>query len=282
MSSRPSPSHVSLPGRCVAVYPLSMRRFVVILLLALCGIGRADFVEVVASKDTTIYSDPTTTPLSNGAGQYLFVGRTGENNSFNLRRAIVQFDVGSFIPAGSVVTSATLRLYVNRRPPSLNPTDPITAYRALADWGEGTSAPLGAGGSGAAATPNDATWFHTFYSSQFWTTPGGDFAASASATAELDDVGAYFMEGAGLVADIQFWLNTPAQNYGLFLLGDEVNTQTARRLISMNLNDPDTAPTFLIGYTVVPEPGLAGLLAAGAATLAVLRLNGASARRRRG
>ena len=37
-------------------------------------------------------------------------------------------------------------------------------------------------GDGAPATPNDATWRHRFFDSVFWTTQGGDFSATVSAS----------------------------------------------------------------------------------------------------
>jgi len=76
------------------------------------------------------------------------------------------------------------------------------ALRLLADWGEGTSnatGGLGEGGGGPATT-NDATWVHRFYSTQLWNTPGGDFAAAASATTTVSDIGNYSWSGAGVTA----------------------------------------------------------------------------------
>ncbi len=245
-----------------------MRRVAFILLsCALVSATSAEMVEIIASKDTTIYSDATSTPLSNGSGQYLFAGNTGENDSFAIRRGLVHFDLASYLPAGVVVTSATLRLYVTRRPPTSNPTDPIYAHLAAADWGEGASDPSGPEGSGAGAEVNDATWFHSFYSTSLWSTAGGDFAATASGVVDVGDVGAYFMESAGLAADAQFWYANPTQNYGWFLLGQEGTPQTARRFSSLNSGDPDTAPTLILGYAVVPEPSALLLISLGSIAL---------------
>ena len=52
----------------------------------------------------------------------------------------------------------------------------------LADWGEGTSVAPGEEGDGAPATTNDATWRHRFFDTIFWTTEGGDFSGTVSAS----------------------------------------------------------------------------------------------------
>ena len=101
----------------------------------------------------------------------------------HITRALLNFDVNSAgIPPGSTITGATLRLLDNTQK---NRSDTIRLYRLSQDWGEGASdAPDGEGG-GTAAQPNDATWLHTFFSTDTWTTPGGDFNPSHSA--ELAD-----------------------------------------------------------------------------------------------
>lgn len=44
----------------------------------------------------------------------------------------------------------------------------------------------------------------------------------------------------GLVADVQVWLQTPAQNPGWTLIGDEQSLQSAKRLTRRHV-DPATA-----------------------------------------
>ena len=64
---------------------------------------------------------------------------------------------------------------------------PTTTYIVCwSDWGEGTSdASVFGQGQGIAATEGDATWFHTFNPGEEWSTPGGDFEESPSATASV-------------------------------------------------------------------------------------------------
>ena len=77
-------------------------------------------------------------------------------------------------------------------------------------------------GKGDDSEPNDATWIHTFYPGSFWTTPGGDFDATASGSTSVDGEGSYsWGSTAQMVADVQGWLDTPANNHGWILIGPE-------------------------------------------------------------
>lgn len=72
-------------------------------------------VNLQADKDNTIYS--AFTGNSNGAGQYLFIGQNAASNNNSVQRALLRFNT-STIPAGSVVTSATLTIYTNMTAPN--------------------------------------------------------------------------------------------------------------------------------------------------------------------
>ena len=245
---------------------MKLRSLLAALLLA--GAARADLIEVVAGRDTTLYSDLTASELSNGGGEYLFAGSTGENANFNLRRGLVWFDVDAALPDGAVVTSVELRLFVSRSP-SLGPANiELSLHPALQDWGENLlSDPANAEGSGTAALAGDATWQHAFFDGTLWSSPGGDFAPAASATGTIGGFGSYFISGTQLTADVQGWADDPAANYGWFLIGDETTPNAARRFFSSNGADSDSAPTLVIQYEIVPEPAAAGLLAIGLAAL---------------
>ena len=66
-----------------------------------------------------------------------------------------------------------------------------------------------------------------------WTNAGGDFSGTASASAAVAGVGVYsWGSTAGTVADLQDWLDTPGNNFGWLMLGDESTTKTAKRFNS--------------------------------------------------
>ncbi len=93
-------------------------------------LGQTQEVMLSPSKDNSIYEEGE---LSNGAGQYLFTGRTLQDNR---RRALLKFDLSEAVPEGHIVDSASLVLV-----PSLVKTDgtAVAIYRLNTFWGEGSS-----------------------------------------------------------------------------------------------------------------------------------------------
>lgn len=206
-------------------------------------------------RDNTLYERPMG-DLSNGAGDHLFFGQTGPNAGNVLRRAVLAFDFSS-IPPGSVVTDAQLSINVNMVPPGASSFD-TTLHRSLADWGEGTSDAPGPEGGGTDATPNDATWVHTFFDTQTWANIGGDFAATASATVNLNNsTGTFTFASPELIADVQDMVNTPGTNFGWFILGDETDPMNARRISSRENPAAGVQPLISITFepgTIPPPP----------------------------
>jgi hypothetical protein len=214
----------------------------------------AGFLAASASRDATIYSGSPS--IANGAGQYLFAGRT---NSGALRRALLHFDLSS-IPSDAVIVSATLSLHLTQ---AASGEHLVSAHRVLASWTTGSSDPTGNEGTGAAAAPADATWTSRSFGSPAmeWANAGGDFASSASGFALIGtDPVRYSISSAGLAADVQAWLADPSANHGWILLGDEAVNQSARRFGSTD-GSAEFAPTLEVEWTVIPAPGAAALLA---------------------
>jgi hypothetical protein len=117
------------------------------------------------------------------------------------------------------------------------------------DWGEGASNAGEPGGGGIQAEPGDATWLHTFYSSVLWTTPGGDFSATASATTPITmENMTYTWSGSGLIADVQAWVSNPATNFGWIIRGNEVDAASAQRFNSGE--NPSNPPQLTVTYQV--------------------------------
>ena len=242
-----------------------LRPVLPLLLAAALQPVSATLIEVFPSRDTTIYSDAES--FSNGAGDYLFAGVTNNGTDY-LRRALLAFDF-SAIPAGSIIVSAELRLTVSRKPLTDSGLRTFTLHRATSDWGEGASNAVGEEGSGIAAASGDATWVNRVQSpAQGWTTAGGDFSATASASLQMGDPAPYLFNLPGITADVQAWVNGAA-NHGWALLGDETRDATARRFNSRN--DPDTGPMLTVEYVLVPEPSAAVLTGCGMLCLLLRR-----------
>lgn len=221
-----------------------MRRTVPFLFLALtlpCARLVAGTVTLTPAADTTIFEENG--DASDGQGPNLFAGR---NNQTFIRRAFVRFDVAGAIPSGSTIVGARLDLVLTRA--QGNPVD-IKLFTALAAWGEGTSNSGTPGGSGAPATPGDATWTKRVYPGVDWITPGGDTAASPSATAPITVALGTWSWGptAAMTSDVQSWLDNPATNFGWQVRADELQAApSARRFAS---RESATPPVLTITYT---------------------------------
>jgi spore coat protein A len=206
-------------------------------------------VSISPSKDNTLY-ELQSGDASNGAGEYMFTGRTKDGF---IRRAVIHFNVPAAIPAGATINSVTLQMRASRVSNQTIRTE--TLYRLLADWGEGTSNAAQNEGQGAAPTTNDATWHHRFYPGTLWTTQGGDFTASATASVSVGGTGVYTWTGGSLVSDVQAWLNTPSTNFGWIVRGDETTTETAKRFDSRQNTTVGNRPILIVDYTSTAVTG---------------------------
>ncbi|MBY0313363.1 MAG: DNRLRE domain-containing protein [Phycisphaerales bacterium] len=221
----------------------------------------AGVVTIVPGRDNSLFEDAAGS-LSNGAGQYLFAGRTLQGLA---RRTLLRFDVSGQVPAGSTITSASLTLHVSRGVSSIVP---MSVHRVSADWGEGASDAVDEEGTGIDAEPGDATWLNTFYPGSTWTNPGGDFLSTPSAIANIGGVGFWtWGSTSSLIADAQAMLDQPGSNFGWMILGDEFDTPpTAKRFDSRENPEASFRPVLRLEYIPTPGTGamvmLAGIVAA--------------------
>ena len=226
------------------VHPLIATLAAVVGLIGQPALAATTTVVLAASSDNTIWSDGGN--LSNGAGALLYAGRT--LRSGELRRALLRFPVAGSVPAGAVVQSVRVHLYMDRR--SESSAFAMSLHRVLGEWGEGTSNAGDPGGYGADATSGDVTWTRRFWgqAASAWTLPGGDFAA-ASATVPVGDVAPYTWGSTpGLVADVQGWINAPSSNFGWLLRGDESASGSAKRFLSRESAYTTLRPQLEITY----------------------------------
>jgi len=211
----------------------------------------AAIISITPSKDNTLYQyDPNIGDTSNALGMYFFAGETALSEA---RRGVLAFDIAGVVPGGSTIIAVTLSLNMSKT--ALDTARTIELHKLLADWGEGTSTAQGEEGTGAPATPNDATWRHRFFDTIFWTTDGGDFSAIVSASQSVGPVGRYTWSSTQMVADVQSWLDKPGNNFGWLVLGDETTSVTAKRFDTRESASP---PLLTIQYTpgprVLPTP----------------------------
>ena len=197
-------------------------------------------------KDNTLYQQVAGN-LSNGAGDHFFVGTT---NQGLIRRGLLQFDIASNVPAGATILEATLALSMDKTLPG--PSN-IELHIVTTNWGEGASVAAETtgtgGGIGATAQNNDATWLHSFYNSSLWTTAGGDFSPTVSASTSVAGIGSYSWTSPQLAADIQNWLTAPTTNFGWCLTGDETKLGTVKRFASREIATITSRPGLTITFT---------------------------------
>jgi len=80
---------------------------------------------------------------------------------------------------------------------------------------------------------------------------GGDFSSTVSASQSVGAIGEYAWSSAQMVADVQSWLDNPANNFGWLVLGDESESATAKRFDTRESTSP---PVLSIEYSVAPLP----------------------------
>lgn len=198
-------------------------------------------------EDNSIFEESEN---SGGGTAGIFAGTTAQ---IRVRRALLWANLSS-IPAGATVTSVTLEMTVDRS--GLNSGEsPFTIHRLLKDWGEGDVEPSGEGGFGAPAEAGDATWTYNFFNTSEWDTAGGDFTATASATANAGQTGSTATwTSETMAADVQGWIDDPASNFGWLIKSDQEGAAgVVKKFFSSEA--ADNRPRLTIVVNVPPAPG---------------------------
>lgn len=223
----------------------------------------AGVVSISPSQDTGIFD---ALPMrSFGASPNNIVGTTlGGNRG----RVLLEFDIASAIPAGSIINSVTLRLVDVSSPAGDFATNTFSIHRSLVDWNGGTNV-------GNTATTGDVTWDYRVFETIGWGSPGGadgvDYVSTLSATnssfqkATTNGPGTNFWSSAGLVADVQSWLDNPGTNFGWFVISSgELSPRSARRFGMQENTAIGSRPLLTVDFSPIPEPTTTALaLAAG-------------------
>lgn len=191
-------------------------------------------------QDAAIYAENGGN--ANGKGNFLFIGK---NAGGNVRRSLLQFDIAGNIPAGSTITSVEMGITVANAQGTGNVARLLPLTRA---WSEGPTA-SNPGGAGAAATTSDSTWTHFNFTTDLWATAGGDFDNSVlTDTTSISGAGTYtWSSSARLVSTVQAWLDSPANNHGWLVQGDEVSAGATAKQVNSGDN-PANKPQLTISY----------------------------------
>ncbi|MGH7176545.1 MAG: hypothetical protein ACREJC_04110, partial [Tepidisphaeraceae bacterium] len=104
------------------------------------------------------------------------------------------------------------------------------------------------------STAGDATWIHTFFNTQTWTTAGGDFSPTVSSSLNVGtSVQQYtFGSTAQMAADVQAWRDSPDDNFGWILKSDESVSGAAKRFDTRENTTPANRPSLSITFTPPP------------------------------
>lgn len=228
----------------------------------------AETISIEPARDNTLYENSSGT-VSNGQGEYLFAGRTGQGSN-SIRRGLLYFDIAGNIPAGATIDGVSLALTLSR---TISGPQRVGLYPVSSAWGEGASDATGQEGTGAVAAPGDATWVYSLFDDTLWTLPGGDFVAASSAEQSVAGLGAYTWGSTPeMIADVQSWLESPTDNYGWMLLGDESQGATAKRFNSREYPTVTSRPRLTVVFTPIPEPASLVILCMGGALLGSSRV----------
>ena len=211
-------------------------------------------VSLPASRDAVL-CESNDGSEANGRGAFLFAGATADTSQ--RRRSLIAFDVASVVPAGSTISAVTMTLQASKIGDPIART--IALHRATSEWGEGNSDAEGQEGICLAATAGSATWQHSHFGADLWVAPGGDFLPAASATQTVTDLGSYaWGSTAGMVADVQAWLDDASQNFGWMMLGDELVSRAAKRFNSAQHPNAALRPSLSVTYLPPGSPANLG------------------------
>jgi len=201
-------------------------------------------IELSPEKDNTLY-ETNTIALSNGAGDYFFVGRTNQVTN-DLRRGLLSFDVSS-IPPGSTINQVSLEITASK---TIAGEQNISIHQALTAWGESTTHANGEEGTGSPAEAGDATWTNAFHQGAAWVQAGGDFNPIPLATQSINGLTTISFNAVSLTENVQSWVDTPEINFGWILLGDESTFPTVYRFNSKENSNTTTRPKLIIDYAL--------------------------------
>ncbi|QSA95752.1 VPLPA-CTERM sorting domain-containing protein [Methylococcus sp. EFPC2] len=247
--------------------PLPSRTTFTLALALLAGSSPENVLAVTVTegsgKVSTIFENQPDNSI--GRGPAVFIGGDSHGSP---RRGLIGFNIAADIPAGAIITSVQLTLYLAQVAGSGTGNEDafprtIELHRLTNDWAHGPTAlgltQIDGTDQGFPAIPPSPTWNERRYQQgQPWTTPGGDFVPTASAsTAVGDAVNSAYTWGStpALVADVQSMLDEPTSNHGWLLQNtDEYGLDTYRVFYTKDWSDTAMRPRLQVSYEMAPVP----------------------------
>lgn len=156
-------------------------------------------------------------------------------HNFVLDHALLWFDLSS-IPIGSPITSALLRL---KESMTLGPSGTLEAHRITRSWTEGSN-----------QNYSGATW-STYDGSHLWTTPGGDYDPTATASTQVStwnpSQGPQTYEW-NVASDVQDFVNGTKTNYGWLLKPNVSPDSWFLTLLHSREGSSNNRPKLVVSY----------------------------------
>ncbi len=172
------------------------------------------FIEVY---DTQLYKlGPT-----NNYGKYFQISANSTTTDTYVP-SLIKFDIKNYISDDAEIVKAYLQLYYIAS--TWNNKKEIGLYKVTHYWTEGTNT------SGGKAV-NGASW-NTYNGTNNWSEPGGNYENSPIATSVLSNNVNSWITWDLPASLVQEWINTPEQNYGLYLKYTSVSEQNAKAFAS--------------------------------------------------
>ena len=196
------------------------------------------FADSVTLKPTADAMLDEKLPTSNSGGNPdLVSGTLGPSAGSARRRIVLKFDLAGQIPPGATVASATMTINVVLKIPLGAANSNFLLRQITQSWKE-----------------TEVTWISRQVGAS-WISAGGDFSGPTRASTPVTGLGSYqFDSTAGLVADVQNWLNDSNSNNGWILMSDsELVPKTARHFAPRE--DVANSPSLTVIYTP-PSPPL--------------------------
>ena len=193
-------------------------------------------IPLVSAAETTIQPSSADSYMNEGAKDTNYGGQTyievsSKPSAWGNARGILKFDLSS-IPSGSTITSVTLSLYLY----STRGYDrTFGIHKVTKNW-----------------TESGVTW-NKYDGTNNWTTSGGDYEATASATVTAGAVWNIWVDWSSstLVSDVQGFVNNPSTNFG-WIIKDQTegsSNQDWVRFYSKEYTGTTLRPKLEVTYT---------------------------------